>query len=109
MSADVRPAPIDLAHEAPFALGRVVVRPAKLEAVAGERREVLEPRIMQVLVALARRRGEVVSREDLIQSCWAGRIVGEDSIHRCISRLRRGRPPSARRRVRTIPPGARAC
>ena len=89
MSADLRLAPIDLAHEPAFALGGVEVRPAKLEVVARERREVLEPRIMQVLVALARQRGEVVSREDLIGSCWAGRIVGDDAINRCIFRLRR--------------------
>jgi DNA-binding winged helix-turn-helix (wHTH) protein/TolB-like protein len=89
MSVEARQAPIDLAHEAPFSLGRLEIRPAKLEAVAGERREVLEPRIMQVLVALARQRGEVVSRDDLIGSCWGGRIVGDDSINRCIFRLRR--------------------
>jgi DNA-binding winged helix-turn-helix (wHTH) protein/TolB-like protein/tetratricopeptide (TPR) repeat protein len=88
MSADRRLTSIDLAHERPFALGGLEVRPAKLEVVAGDRREALEPRVMQVLVALARERGEVVSRDDLIQSCWGGRIVGEDSIQRCIGRLR---------------------
>jgi TolB-like protein/DNA-binding winged helix-turn-helix (wHTH) protein/tetratricopeptide (TPR) repeat protein len=41
---------------------------------------------MQVLVALARANGEVVSRDDLIETC---RIVGEDSIGRCIARLRK--------------------
>jgi DNA-binding winged helix-turn-helix (wHTH) protein/TolB-like protein len=89
MGVEARQAPIDLAHEAAFALGGLEVRPAKLEVATGERREVLEPRIMQVLVALARQRGEVVSRDDLIESCWAGRVVGEDSINRCIFRLRR--------------------
>lgn len=82
-------AQIDLAHEPAFSLGGVEVRPAKREVVAGDRREVLEPRIMQVLVALARQRDAVVSRDDLIQACWSGRIVGDDAIDRCISRLRR--------------------
>ena len=89
MSPDLRMTPIDLAHEAAFALGAAEVRPAKREVVSGERRETLEPRIMQVLVALARQRGETVSRDDLIQSCWGGRIVGEDSITRCIAAIRR--------------------
>lgn len=89
MSAEPRAILIDLAREPSFALGGLDVRPAKLEVVAGERRETLEPRIMQVMVALARQRGAVVSREDLIQSCWGGRIVGEDSINRCIFRLRK--------------------
>ena len=44
---------------------------------------------MQVLVALARAEGEVVDRDDLIASCWEGRVVGEDAISRVISRLRR--------------------
>lgn len=89
MSAELRPPPIDLTHEAPFRLAGLEVRPSTLEVVADGRREVLEPRVMQVLVALAGRRGEVVSRDDLIQSCWGGRVVGEDAINRCISRLRR--------------------
>jgi len=46
MSADLRMTPIDLAHEAAFALGAVEVRPAKREVVSGQRRETLEPRIM---------------------------------------------------------------
>ena len=89
MSADLRMKPINLAHEAAFGLGAVEVSPASREVVFGERRETLEPRVMQVLVALARQRGEMVARDDLIQSCWGGRIVGEDSISRCIARLRR--------------------
>jgi DNA-binding winged helix-turn-helix (wHTH) protein len=44
---------------------------------------------MQVLVALARRRGQVVSRDQLIETCWAGRVVGEDAINRCIAKVRR--------------------
>ena len=89
MSADPRLVSIELAHEPHFTLGAAEVTPAKLSVRAGARSENLEPRVMQVLVALARERGEVVSREDLIQSCWAGRVVGEDAIHRCIGRLRR--------------------
>jgi DNA-binding winged helix-turn-helix (wHTH) protein/TolB-like protein len=89
MSPDQAPIAIDLAHEPPFRLGGLEVRPATRELVAGEARQVLEPRIMQVLVALARRRGEVVSRDDLIAECWGGRVVGDDSIDRCISAIRR--------------------
>ena len=44
---------------------------------------------MQVLAALARMQDRVVSRDDLIEACWGGRIVGEDAINRCIGRLRR--------------------
>ena len=86
---DGRDARIDLAHQIDFELGGLRIRPSICEVVddAGPTR--LEPRVMQVLVALARAEGSVVSRDDLIASCWGGRIVGEDAINRCVARLRR--------------------
>lgn len=80
---------IRLAREQPFRLGAVEVRPGTRELVGPAGREVLEPRVMQVLVALARANGEIVTRDDLTESCWEGRIVGEDAISRVIARLRR--------------------
>ena len=77
---------IDLARSAPFQLGRLTVEPPLCRVSSGE---TLEPRVMQVLVALARADGRVVSRDELIRTCWDGRIVGEDSITRVIGRLRR--------------------
>ena len=89
MNQGPHPDPIELAHEEAFSLGDMQVRPATLEVCGPGWREVLEPRVMQVLVVLARARGAVVSRDDLIQACWGGRAVGEDAINRCIARLRR--------------------
>lgn len=81
---------IDLAHEAPFRLGALEVRPALRQLVHDDgSEEVLEPRVMQVLVALAKANGGIVSRDDLTRSCWEGRVVGEDAINRVVSRLRR--------------------
>ena len=80
---------IDLAREAPFALANLHVAPSSRELLNGGGAVMLQPRIMQVLVALARRRGEVVSRDELIHSCWSGRTVGEDAINRCIQAIRR--------------------
>lgn len=80
---------IDLSREAPFALGAVLVTPATREVARDAKREILEPRVMQVLVALASRRGEIVTRDDLIDQCWDGRAVGDDAINRCAGRLRR--------------------
>jgi TolB-like protein len=81
---------VDLAREPAFQLSAVHVRPATREVVGfSGLREVLEPRVMQVLVALARRRGEVVSRDELIDSCWRGRMVSDDAVSRCVASLRR--------------------
>ena len=44
---------------------------------------------MQVLVALARAGGEVISRDDLIAQCWDGRIVSEDAINFVIGQVRK--------------------
>lgn len=85
----MREARVELAREPDFDLGRCRVRPSVCEVVLPSGVQRLEPRVMQVLVALARADGAVVSRDDLIASCWAGRIVGEDAINRCIGGVRR--------------------
>jgi DNA-binding winged helix-turn-helix (wHTH) protein/tetratricopeptide (TPR) repeat protein len=83
-------APIVLAHETTFAIGPLTIDPAQRRiAHTDGREEVVEPRVMQVLVALARANGAVRARDDLIRLCWEGRIVGDDAINRVISRLRR--------------------
>jgi eukaryotic-like serine/threonine-protein kinase len=89
MNADEGLQPVDLAREPDFTLGNLQVRPSSREVASAAEREVLEPRVMQVLVLLAQRRGQVVSRDQLIEACWAGRVVGEDAINRCIGKVRR--------------------
>ena len=81
---------IDLGQERDFQLGELSVRPSLRQVVDRTgRSEVVEPRVMQVLVALARANGEILTREALTVLCWDGRIVGEDAINRVMSRLRR--------------------
>ena len=77
-----------LAHHAPFRIGAVEVRPATKTLVRDGLETVVEPRVMQVLVALAEAKGTVVSRDDLVERCWDGRIVGDDAVNRIMSRLR---------------------
>ena len=84
-----RAPPIDLTREPDFALGTAQVRPSTGEINVGGGRIRLQPRVMQVLVALARAEGDVVSRDELVASCWGGLAIGEDAINRCIQRLRR--------------------
>lgn len=96
-------APVILAHTPDFAIGPLSVWPSTREvSAAGETREVIEPRVMQVLVALERAMGAVVSRDDLSQTCWEGRVVGDDAINRVISRLRRLAESSGAFRIETV-------
>ena len=54
---------IELAREAPFRLGALDVEPARRRAALEDgREEILEPRVMQVLVALVRA-GEINHRQ----------------------------------------------
>jgi TolB-like protein/DNA-binding winged helix-turn-helix (wHTH) protein len=79
---------VDLGREPDFALGPLRVLPSTCEVVVGPRRETVQPRAMQVLVALARAHGAVVSRDQLIDMCWEGRVIGEDAINRAIAKVR---------------------
>ena len=81
---------IDLASEPPLSIGALRIEP-RLRRIAHPdgRDEIVEPRVMQVLVALAKAKGGVVSRDELLQSCWNGAVVGEDAIERVIGRIRR--------------------
>src|SRR5690242_1710764 len=91
MSAPLQPPGTDairLAAEPDFALGDLAIHPSVREVVRGGERQHVEPRVMQVLVALARAGGAVVSRDALISRCWDGRVVGEAAINRCIFKLR---------------------
>ena len=95
---------VDLAHEPDFPLGRVEIRPSRREIAGEGLRESIEPRVMRVLVALTRANGEILSRDDLIASCWDGVIVGEDAINRCISQLRKAADASGNAfSIETIP------
>ncbi|MFL6764903.1 MAG: winged helix-turn-helix domain-containing protein [Sphingomicrobium sp.] len=80
--------PIVLAHEQAFTIADVEIRPATREVVNAGSVTILEPRVMQLLVALHRADGAVVSKDDLGHLVWEGRIVGEDAINRVVSRLR---------------------
>ena len=48
----------------------------------------LEPKVMAVLIVLARQRDRVVSREELLDEVWPGAVVTDYTLSRCIYQLR---------------------
>ena len=48
----------------------------------------LEPKVMDVLVCLASRYGEPVSKQELLNTVWTDAFVSEDVLARSISELR---------------------
>jgi DNA-binding winged helix-turn-helix (wHTH) protein/TolB-like protein/Tfp pilus assembly protein PilF len=64
----------------------------------------LEPKAMQVLYQLALCAGETVSRQELMDKVWRGRVVIEDALTRVISQLRLTFNDSkARQVIHTVP------
>lgn len=68
-----------------------------------EIREV-EPKVMDLLFLLASRPGEVFLRDDLFAALWPGISVGDDSLARCVWKLRQavGDDPKQPQFVETI-------
>ena len=75
--------------EGDFRLGEWLIRP-QLNTVQGDGGAVrLEHKFMQVLVCLAGRPGEVISKDELIRTVWADTFVTDDVLTRAVSELRR--------------------
>jgi TolB-like protein/DNA-binding winged helix-turn-helix (wHTH) protein len=72
----------------PFRVGDWLVEPDAGRLCRGEQSVKLEPKVMALLVYLAQRPGQVVSREELEQTIWAGTVVGYDALSRAITKLR---------------------
>jgi len=67
----------------------------------------VEPKIMQVLVALAEHPGMVLSKERILRQVWPETFVSEEVLTRCISELRRVFEDNPREPayIQTIPKG----
>ena len=65
----------------------------------------LEPKVMDLLVYLARHTGQVVSKNDIIDAVWEGHIVANSALSRCMALLRGALGDDARqpRYIETIP------
>lgn len=72
----------------PFRVGDWEVHPQENRLRRAGEERTLEPKVMDVLVFLAGNSGTVVSREQLLDSVWAGVVVGDEVISRAISLLR---------------------
>ena len=66
---------------------RVWPRAGRLTQAGTER--ALEPKVMDVLMLLAARPGEVVTHEEMLAALWPDTIVGDDTLARSVSKLRR--------------------
>lgn len=72
-----------------FRVGDWDVLPLRGVMRRGDHEEKPEPRVFGVLIALAKRDGDLVSRDELIDELWDGRPTSDEPINRCVSQLRR--------------------
>ncbi|HZD53384.1 MAG TPA: winged helix-turn-helix domain-containing protein, partial [Woeseiaceae bacterium] len=71
-----------------FRLGSWTIVPEHGEISDGSETHRLEPKVMDVLLCLARHGGSLVTKQHLVDDVWKGRPVTDEVISRCISALR---------------------
>ena len=72
-----------------FSLGDWEVFPSRREFRRGDKVVQPEPKQLKVLLSLAARNGDPVTRDELVDECWDGRPTADEPINRCISQLRK--------------------
>jgi transcriptional activator of cad operon len=92
----IQPATVQTAGRDPFRLGDWRVDPAAGRLSRGQEIRSVEPKVMDVLVLLASSPGQVFGRDQLFARVWPGVTVGEDTLTRCISKLRTALDDEAR-------------
>ncbi len=87
-----------------FRIGALQVQPDRLIVLIDGNEIALEPRVMEVLVALAEHVGEVISAEQLLIEVWRGTFYGDNPVHKAIAQLRKliGDDSRAPRYIETI-------
>ena len=71
-----------------FKLGDWEIVPARRMMRCGDEELTPEPKVFAVLMVLALRGGDEVTRDELIDEVWEGRPTGDEPINRCIAQLR---------------------
>ena len=80
----------------PFWVGEWMAEPMANRLTRGDDVRRIEPKVMEVLACMANRPGETVTKEEFMDEVWAGTIVTDDVLARCISELRKALGDSAR-------------
>ena len=72
-----------------FVFGDFVLDPVRRELRRGAELVGLEPQVFDLLVHLVRNRDRGVSKDDLLNAIWQGRIVSDSTVSSRIAALRR--------------------
>ena len=91
-------------RSAAFQIDEWLIEPPLNQLSSNGRIVRVEPKVMEVLVCLAQNAGKPVSKEQFMSSVWAGTVVTDDVLSRCISELRKifGDSPKKPHYIETI-------
>ena len=83
-------------HQAPLHFGPFSLHPVQ-GLMRNEQEIRVTPRSLDLLVCLAARAGEIVTKDELFRSVWQGRVVTDAALTTCIRELRHALGDDARR------------
>jgi len=88
-----------------YIFDKYVLDPGRRELRTGATLVAMEPQVFDLLVYLIRHREHVVSRDELIESIWGGRIVSESALSTRITAVRSaiGDSGTEQRLIKTLP------
>jgi WD40 repeat protein/DNA-binding winged helix-turn-helix (wHTH) protein len=75
--------------DSPFRIGDWLVEPRLNRLTCGEESTQIELKMMDVLVCLAQRAGELVTRREITDTVWATEYITEKTLTRAVAELRR--------------------
>ncbi|MCM2678103.1 winged helix-turn-helix domain-containing protein [Echinimonas agarilytica] len=76
-------------NTSPFRLNKFDIYPDQDQIILGSNEYKLEPKVMLVLLYLAKHQDRVVTVDELLESLWSGMVVTPKSVQRTISELRK--------------------
>jgi len=88
-----------------FHLGDWLIQPSLHRVSRGSESVHLEPKAIEVLLCLTQRAGEVVTKQEILDTVWPNTFVEEVALARCVSELRKvlGDNAKAPAFIETIP------
>jgi DNA-binding winged helix-turn-helix (wHTH) protein len=86
-------------------IGEFVINPSRGVLTGAQGEVALEPKVVDVLLTLAAKPGEVVSRDELVEAVWKAAFGADERVTRAISLLRKalGDERGAARYIETVP------
>ncbi|MDO9454033.1 MAG: tetratricopeptide repeat protein [Stagnimonas sp.] len=92
----------EAAHGLRWSFGAFALDGNQRELRRGGQLIALEPKPLDLLMLLLSHPGELVTREEMIEQIWAGRIVTDNVVARCITKLRAVLDDDEQHLIRTV-------